>query len=384
MEMFPFVAVVGQERIKNALIWNMVNPAIGGLLVSGEKGTAKSTLIRGINSLAGSRYIEELPLNADENSLHDVLDFEQMVCTGKGKMRQGLFTRAEGKFLYIDEVNLLSDHIVNDLIEATGEDRKIALIGTMNPEEGPLRPQLLDRFGLYAEAEGEKDLRLRGVILKRRMQFDDDQSAFAKQWSRETEKLWGSIQKARQRLKRVTVTENATRLAVELAAQGGCDSIRAELTLIETAKAIAAFDGRSNINAGDLQQAALYALPHRMKPSGEKNESHKTPEERQSGAQSNDEVKPAPEAAEKTEKEPLEEQEHKADTEEIENKTERNAPEDKMGQTQDRHTKEEKEAALHGDTRMQVDLPEELFSWENGSLTAIKNICTKGAEDAVR
>ncbi len=168
-ELFPFAAVIGQEKIKNALIWNLINPRIGGVLISGEKGTAKSTLVRGAAALSDGMRIVELPLNITEDRLIGTIDLKTALRDGKRELEDGLLRQADGNILYLDEVNLLSDYIVSDLVSAAGNgenivereglserhDSRFILVGSMNPEEGKLRPQFLDRFGLYVEAESE-------------------------------------------------------------------------------------------------------------------------------------------------------------------------------------------------------------------------------------
>lgn len=278
-EAFPFAAVLGQDDIKKALIWNIVNPKIGGVLISGEKGTAKSTLVRGAGAIAGYIRIVDLPLNITEDRLIGNIDFEHAVKYGEKRFEPGLLHRADGNILYVDEVNLLSDHIVKALLESASSgvniveregvsyrhDAKFILVGSMNPEEGGLRPQFLDRFGLYVEVKGEQDLRKRVEITRRRIEYENAPSAFHKKWRAETEKLTLAIEKARQMLPRVSVTDNAMQLAASIARESNCAGHRAELVIVETAKAIAAYGGRTVLNIADIKEAAKYALPHRAR-----------------------------------------------------------------------------------------------------------------------
>jgi len=273
---FPFAAVLGQEKIKNALIWNLINPRIGGVLISGEKGTAKSTLIRGAAEL-GDMKIIELPLNVTEDRLVGSIDLKQALQNGRRELEPGILKDADGNILYVDEVNLLSDHIVNALLEVASSGvntieregishshpSRFVLIGSMNQEEGKLRPQFLDRFGLYVEVEGEKDLITRVEIMKRRVAFEGDPLGFIENCADETRDLTARISAARIRLPEVEVTSNAHRFAATLAQGVHSAGHRGELALIETAKAIAAFDGRHMLNIDDIKQAAEYALPHR-------------------------------------------------------------------------------------------------------------------------
>lgn len=276
---YPFAAVLGQEKIKNALIWNLVNPGISGVLISGEKGTAKSTLVRGAALLTDDKRIVEVPLNITEDRLVGSIDLRAALLNGKRELEPGLLKAADENILYVDEVNLLSDHIVNALLEAAASGRNVVeregvsvchparflLIGSMNPEEGKLRPQFLDRFGLYVEAEGEKDAETRMEIMKRRLNFERDPAAFCAKYAEDTELLRTRIQKAAAFLPRVAVTKNALQLAASLAADAFCAGQRGEMIVIQTARAIAALDMRTTLNISDIRTAAEYALPHRAR-----------------------------------------------------------------------------------------------------------------------
>lgn len=274
---FPFAAVLGQENVKNALIWNLVNPAVGGVLISGEKGTAKSTLVRGLAWLTGDMKIVELPLNVTEDRLVGAVDFKRAMQDGKSVLEPGILKEADGNILYVDEVNLLSDYIVNALLETAASKQNVVeregvscvhssdfvLVGSMNQEEGKLRSQFLDRFGLYVEVEGEKDPAVRIEIMKRRLDYEKDPVGFAEMYEGETEILRKKIEKGRQLLPEVEITENALGLAASLSSQANCAGHRGEIAVIETARAIAAYDGRRMINTDDIKEAAKYALAHR-------------------------------------------------------------------------------------------------------------------------
>lgn len=276
---FPFSAVAGQERVKRALLLCAVNPAIGGVLLSGQKGTAKSTLARGLARLLGDVPFVELPLNVTEDRLVGSLDLETAVREGRRSPQTGLLCAADGGFLYADEVNLLPEHIVNDLLEvsASGINRveregisfahpaRFVLIGSMNPEEGTLRSQFLDRFGLYVTAEGERDEGLRCEIIRRRLAYEREPASFCAQWRVQDEALAARLRDARERLHSVVLDESLLHFAAGLAAEGCCAGHRAELTLCETARAAATLDGRSAVSEEDLREAALYALPHRLR-----------------------------------------------------------------------------------------------------------------------
>jgi magnesium chelatase subunit D len=276
---FPFTAILGQERIKKALVSVIINPRIGGLLIAGEKGTAKSTLIRGCRPLACGMRVVECPLNVTEDRLAGAIDIKAALQEGKRVLSGGLLAEADGQILYVDEVNLLGDHIVNALLDAASggvnvveregisarRPSRFALLGSMNPEEGKLRPQLLDRFGLYVEVESEKESALRVEIIRRCLAFEADPAGFIEHYALETDALSRKIAAARALLPRVEITQNALNLAARLAAEANCAGHRGELALIETARANAAFDGRRMANLEDIREAAAYALPHRAR-----------------------------------------------------------------------------------------------------------------------
>jgi magnesium chelatase subunit D len=280
---FPFAAVLGQDDIKKALLWNIVNPDIGGVLISGEKGTAKSTLVRGVNAIAHGIRVVDLPLNITEDRLIGNIDFEHAVKCGEKRFEAGLLQKADGNILYVDEVNLLSDHIVKALLESASSgvniveregisyqhEAKFILVGSMNPEEGGLRPQFLDRFGLYVEVKGEEDIRKRSEIARRRIEYEQAPAAFLSKWQVENEKLALLIRQAREMLPQIIVSENAMTLAASVARESNCAGHRAELVIIETARAIAALGGRTVLNITDIKEAAKFALPHRARQAQE-------------------------------------------------------------------------------------------------------------------
>lgn len=275
---FPFCAVTGQDNTKKALILNVINPLIGGVLISGEKGTAKSTLVRGLAELIKDADVVELPLNVTEDRLIGTIDIERAIKKGKRSFEHGILMKAHGNILYVDEVNLLSDHIVNCLLEVSSSRvnrveregvsfchvSEFVMVGTMNPEEGPLRPQFLDRFGLYVAVKGSRLPEERREIVKRRLNYEKNPEGYAAGWKQVTDELSERIKKAKQLLPFVNVIDDIMRLATEIALEGRCAGHRAELALIETAKAIAAFDNRKIITIEDIKQAAIFALPHRI------------------------------------------------------------------------------------------------------------------------
>ncbi len=289
---FPFAAVIGQARVKEALLLNAVNPRVGGVLISGEKGTAKSTLVRGLADVLDGIGVVDLPLNVTEDRLVGSIDIEAAIARGKKTLEPGILQQADGNILYVDEVNLLSEHIANCLLEAAASGvnvveregiscrhaARFVLVGTMNPEEGLLRPQLVDRFGLYTEVHGEADPKQRAEIIRRRLAYERDPAAYIEQWREASRALAARIKEAQERLPRVEATEANLSLAAAIASEGGCAGHRAEIIIIEAARAIAALGGRTEILAEDIQKAAGYALPHRLRePAPVYEESNGTP-----------------------------------------------------------------------------------------------------------
>ena len=275
---YPFAAIVGQERAKMALLLNLVNPRIGGVLFCGEKGTAKSTLVRGAAGL-GEKEIVDLPLNATEDMLVGSVDFETAIKAGVRCFAGGLLERANGNILYVDEVNLLSDSMAAVVTEAASSEENLVeregisyrhdcsfiLVGTMNPEEGGLRPQFLDKFGLYVEVAGEGDLEKRVEIIRRRIAYERDPREFCKAYEPENDKLRKKITAAAALFTEVRADENVRRIAAKIADSASCEGNRAELLLMETAYAVAAMDGRKFVSAADLKEAAEFVLPHRRR-----------------------------------------------------------------------------------------------------------------------
>ena len=275
---YPFAAIVGQERVKRALLYNLIAPEIGGVLLCGEKGTAKSTMVRALAELTDQNLVE-LPLNITEDMLLGSIDFERAVREGVWAFSGGVLERADGNILYVDEVNLLPDGIVSTLIctAASGENvveregishrhsSRFTLVGSMNPEEGKLRGQFLDRFGLYAEVNGEQDVETRAEIIRRRLTYEADPAAFRAQWREETEALRARIARARTLAGTIRPDGAVRTLAAQYARQAGAEGNRCELVLVRTAAAAAAWAGRDYISPDDIKEAAFYVLPHRRR-----------------------------------------------------------------------------------------------------------------------
>ena len=312
---FPFSAIVGQDDMTLAIQVVAVDPSIGGVLVLGDRGTGKSTAVRALADLlppievvAGCPYrcdpkrcaglcercgpgarkppaqtqpvaVVDLPLGATEDRVVGALDLEKALAQGIKSFAPGLLAQAHRGFLYIDEVNLLEDHLVDLLIDvaASGENlvereglslrhpARFVLVGSGNPEEGELRPQLLDRFGLSVQVRTPQDLQLRVDIIKRRDAFEKDPAAFKALWHKENQKLQKRIVKARERLAEVTVSDEMLLLCARLCQQLGTDGLRAELTLLRATRAFAALQGQLAVQAEHLQSMAPLALRHRLR-----------------------------------------------------------------------------------------------------------------------
>lgn len=260
---YPFVAVVGQERAKRALLLNLINPAIGGVLLCGEKGTAKSTLVRALADLT-DKHVVEIPLNVTADRLLGETDLQELLQNGQKRQNAGLLEAAEGQILYADEVNLLPEHIVNILLENDTTTRTV-LVGSMNPEEGALRDRFLDRFGLYAAVRAEEDVALRCQIIQRRLSYEEDAVGFRKLRQAQTDALRAQISEASQRLSAVQIGETQLAFAIDLARAGNCQGHRAERILVETAKAIAAWENSPEVTDAMLREAAQFVLPHRLR-----------------------------------------------------------------------------------------------------------------------
>lgn len=315
---FPFSAIVGQEEMKRALLIAAVDPSIGGVLVFGDRGTGKSTAIRALAALLPkmrvvmhcayncdpaaaeatlceacrtrkakgaleSRNVPvpvvDLPLGATEDRVVGALDLESALARGEKAFQPGLLARAHRGFLYIDEVNLLEDHLVDALLDvaASGENvvereglsvrhpARFVLVGSGNPEEGELRPQLLDRFGLSVEVKTPGDLATRIGVVRLRDQFERDPDAFVSKWKRKDGHVRRQLESARAALPKVQVPDAALERAAQLCIRLGTDGLRGELTLIRAARALASLEGDGEVGDSHLRQVAPAALRHRLR-----------------------------------------------------------------------------------------------------------------------
>ncbi len=313
---FPFSAIVGQEEMKLALLIAAVDQTVGGVLVFGDRGTGKSTAIRALAALmpkmpviANCPYncapeaakpglcgacgngqsptktrqipipVVDLPLGATEDRVIGALDLERALTHGEKAFEPGLLARAHRGFLYIDEVNLLEDHLVDALLDvaASGENviereglsvrhpASFVLVGSGNPEEGELRPQLLDRFGLSVEVTTPMDVKSRVEIVRQRDAFERDREGFIKTWKRKDGQVRRRITKARELLAEVDVPGDIVELATQLCLKLGTDGLRGELTLIRAARAVASLNGKTTVTTTHLREVAPAALRHRLR-----------------------------------------------------------------------------------------------------------------------
>ncbi|WBB61900.1 AAA family ATPase [Streptomyces sp. WMMC500] len=282
MTVFPFTAVLGQSELKTALLLGAVDPGTGGLLALGDRGTGKSTTVRALGALLEQAGIPapvvDLPLGTTEDRLVGSLDIEAALTRGERRFAPGLLADAHGGFLYIDEVNLLDDYLVDLLLDVAAggvnhverdgishtHDARFVLVGSGNPEEGDLRPQLEDRFGLATVVRTLADPATRTRIVRRRMAYDADPEGFAGEWKAEEETLGRRLVAARERVAALPVPDELVEAAVRLCVAAGAVGHRAELVLTRAARAHAALRGAPAAGGRDLRAVALPALRHRV------------------------------------------------------------------------------------------------------------------------
>lgn len=314
---YPFTAIVGQERMKKALILNVINPKVGGVLIRGEKGTAKSTAVRALANLlpeievvegckfrcsphaihamceeclekvkAGTMNISsekmkvvDLPVSATEDRVVGTLDIEHAIKKGEKRFEPGVLALAHRGILYVDEINLLDDHLVDVLLDSAAmgintveregisysHPANFVLVGTMNPEEGELRPQLLDRFGLCVDIKGIIDVARRVELIKYRLSYEADPQAFAANWQAAETELCGQVLLAQKLLPAVRISDDMLELVSQICVDMGVDGHRADITMMKTSITLAAFNGRTEVLEEDVKEAAELVLPHRMR-----------------------------------------------------------------------------------------------------------------------
>ena len=284
--LYPFTAIVGQEDMKLALLLNAINPSIGGVLIEGEKGTAKSTAVRALANLlppmelgADTMTVVELPINATEDRVVGSINLEKALQDGVKAFEPGILQAAHQNILYVDEVNLLDDHIVDILLDVAAmgvntveregvshsHPSRFILVGTMNPEEGDLRPQLLDRFGLSVMVYGEHNPAQRMEVIKRRLAFGDNPDSFIESYAESEHDLRERLLQARQLLSSIIPTDDVLLKIANISIGVGVDGHRPDITMMHTARAHAAFHGRHQIMDDDLKVAARLALKHRLR-----------------------------------------------------------------------------------------------------------------------
>ncbi|MEG2288687.1 MAG: AAA family ATPase [Clostridium sp.] len=317
-KVYPFTAIVGQESMKMALILNIINPSLGGVLIRGEKGTAKSTAVRALaellpersqiegcifgcslddvtnycnecenklgkgevlKSVIGKMRVIDLPVSATEDRVVGTLDIEYAIKKGEKKFESGILGQANRNILYVDEINLLDDHVVDVLLDSAAmgvntieregisysHPSKFILVGTMNPEEGDLRPQLLDRFGMVVDVVGERNTDSRVEVIKRRLEYEKDKEAFTLSYDEKQKELEEKILKAKEKLPKVTIGEEIYEIAATISISMGVDGHRADISMIKTAMTIAALNERDRVTSKDMVEAAKFVLPHRMR-----------------------------------------------------------------------------------------------------------------------
>jgi magnesium chelatase subunit I len=313
---YPFSAVVGQDEVKQSLLITAVDPSVGGVLILGDRGTGKSTAIRALaallpsmQSVNGCQYnatpdaakhctcagchaldgrvesieravpVIDLPLGATEDRVVGAFDIEYALSTGKKRFKPGLLADAHRGYLYVDEVNLLEDHIVDVLLDVAASgvnvverdgiserhDARFVLIGSGNPEEGELRPQLLDRFGLSVEVSTPTDIEQRMMVVTRRDEFDRDPVGFVKQWQKEDKKIQRRIVRARKALSSVSLPGDIRESISQLCVRLGTDGLRGDLTLLRAARALAALQGEPTVATKHVIQVASMTLRHRLR-----------------------------------------------------------------------------------------------------------------------
>lgn len=310
---YPFTAVVGQEQVKQALCIALVNPKAGGLLIGGRKGTCKSVLTRSIKELIQPQQLLNLPLNITEDMLFGSIDVERALRLGEKHFAKGILGRANGQLLYVDDINLLRTELLSAMlnIQATGVNRveregisfeepvSFTLIGTMNPEEGTFPKHLLDRFGMYVDAEQIQDLQQRQEIMRRSLAFERDARSFCDKYAEATDTLRTKLSLAKELIKEIVPSEAMIILAAQMCAQAFCAGHRAELYLLEAAKAIAALNSRGYVLPKDLEEAAVYVLPHRMRkpPEEQLEEEPETDEKNNERESQQEEQAPLPPSA---------------------------------------------------------------------------------------
>lgn len=277
---YPFTAILDQEDLKLCLVLNLVDPSIGGVLATGDKGTAKTTMVRGLSQLMGDEFpFVNLPIGATEDRVLGSINLEALINQKTTIVDKGLLAQAHQGFLYIDEVNLLNDYLMDVLLDASATggypleresisqwmDSRFCLVGTMNPEEGALRPQLLDRFGLSVHITTPKEIKTRTKIAMQRLNFDSDPEAFYQKFEKEERTMKTRILLAKERLHKITISESIQEQCAELTIANQVEGMRADILLLKTARAYAAYHDKEQVTAEMVTIIAPFVLQHRAK-----------------------------------------------------------------------------------------------------------------------
>lgn len=278
-KLYPFTAIVGQDQVKRALLLNVICPQIGGVLLSGQKGTAKSTIVRALGDLLPNKEVITLPLNATEDRILGSIDLEKALQSGEQHFEAGILAKAHNQILYIDEVNLLSESLVNTILDvaASGVNRveregishehpcRFILVGTMNPEEGGLKPQLLDRFGFFVDVNASDNIRERVEIISQRLAYEANPQLFCKQQKEKQEILLDQINRAENKLKGIDLDDHVLQLIADVCTKAFCAGHRGDLALALGTKALAAFRNKSKVDLKEVMDVRDLALLHRLR-----------------------------------------------------------------------------------------------------------------------
>ena len=289
---FPFSAIVGQEDFKLCLILNLIDPTLGGVLATGDKGTGKTTTVRALSQLMGSELVpfQNLPLGASEDRVLGSIALEPLINEKRKVVEPGLLAQANGGILYIDEINLLNDYLMDVLLDAAASggyyleregisqwmESRLCLVGTMNPEEGDLRPQLLDRFGLCVDIHTPTALDQRKEITAKRLLFDTNPLGFLERYSSDEAALKVAILNAKGKLAEIEIPDELSQKCSELALEHKVEGMRADILLLKAARAYAAYKGNRKIEMTDLDTVAHFVLKHRSNQSSSRKQENQS------------------------------------------------------------------------------------------------------------